>query len=224
MKLSTKIIIGILIAAALAGAFFLGGEPAMPKEETSPSVKTVEKTKQAEKADEAEAPEKTEPEREITQPSSPSEKPKAVSEVKKEEPPYCTLSVRCDTALQSKSLSSETASIIPDSGVIFAENTVNFKEGESVFDVLLREMKNNGIHMEFSVTPVYKSAYVEGIGNLYELDCGELSGWMYKVNGVFPNYGASKYILKSGDKIEWVYTCDLGNDVGGGYAGGQKDE
>ena len=42
---------------------------------------------------------------------------------------------------------------------------------------------------------------------------------MYKVNGVFPNYGCSKYTLKNGDVVEWVYTCDLGRDVGG-YMGG----
>ena len=67
-------------------------------------------------------------------------------------------------------------------------------------------------------TPVYNSAYIEGISNLYEFDCGERSGWMYKVNGWFPNYGCSRYELKNGDKIEWVYTCDLGRDVGGDYS------
>lgn len=69
-------------------------------------------------------------------------------------------------------------------------------------------------------TPIYNSAYIEGIGNLYEFDCGELSGWMYKVNGWFPNYGCSRYRLKSGDRVEWVYTCDLGRDVGGYYSTG----
>ena len=78
-----------------------------------------------------------------------------------------------------------------------------------------------GIHMEFEDTPMYNSAYIEGINNLYEFDCGELSGWMYKVNGWFPNYGCSRYQLKEGDVIEWVYTCDLGVDVGGFYSTGE---
>ena len=74
-------------------------------------------------------------------------------------------------------------------------------------------------------TPIYNSAYIEGIANLYEFDCGELSGWMYKVNGWFPNYGCSRYRLTEGDVVEWVYTCDLGNDVGGYFvADAQKDE
>ena len=131
----------------------------------------------------------------------------------------CTLSVRCDTILQNIDwLDSEKVNIIPKDGVIFAEKTVTFYEGESVFNVLVREMKRNKIHMEFENLPIYNSAYIEGIANLYEFDCGELSGWMYKVNDWFPNYGCSRYQLKSGDKIEWVYTCDLGKDVGGHYS------
>ena len=61
----------------------------------------------------------------------------------------------------------------------------------------------------------YGSVYIRGINYLYEFSCGPLSGWMYKVNGEYPNYGCSKYKLKDGDVIEWVYTCDLGQDVGG---------
>ena len=131
----------------------------------------------------------------------------------------CTLSVRCDTISDNMDLiPSEKVSLVPDDGVILKETEVVFYEGESVFNVLLREMKRNKIHMEFVKTPVYDSAYIEGINNIYEFDCGELSGWMYKVNGWFPNYGCSRYILKDGDSVEWVYTCNLGKDVGGDYA------
>ena len=128
----------------------------------------------------------------------------------------CTLSVRCDTILHNiKWLNPEKVELVPGDGVILPVTTVSFYEGESVFNVLQREMKKAGIHMEFENTPMYNSAYIEGINNLYEFDCGELSGWMYKVNEWFPNYGCSRYQLKQGDVIEWVYTCDLGVDVGG---------
>lgn len=131
----------------------------------------------------------------------------------------CTLSVRCDTILKNIAwLDEEKLELVPKDGVIYAEQAVTFYEGESVFNLLVREMKRNKIHLEFENTPIYNSAYIEGIGNLYELDCGELSGWMYKVNGWFPNYGCSRYRLKAGDKVEWVYTCDLGTDVGGNYS------
>lgn len=128
----------------------------------------------------------------------------------------CTLSVRCDTILDNIAwLDKEKVELVPKDGVIFAEQSVTFYEGESVFNLLIREMKRNKIHMEFENTPIYNSAYIEGIGNLYEFDCGELSGWMYSVNGWFPNYGCSRYQLKAGDRVEWVYTCNLGGDVGG---------
>ena len=145
----------------------------------------------------------------------PKEEP--VKEEPKKEEPSCTLSVRCDTALSNKDmLDSSKADILPEDGVIFPETTVYFSEGESVCDVLVREMMNAKIHMESENTPMYKSAYIEGIANLYEYDCGPLSGWMYKVNGEFPNYGCSAYVLSDGDRVEWVYTCDFGADVGGG--------
>ena len=128
----------------------------------------------------------------------------------------CTLSVRCDTILDNiNNLSSEKVELVPEDGIIFAATTVTFYEGESVFNVLQREMRRASIHMEFVNTPIYNSAYIEGINNLYEFDCGELSGWMYKVNDWFPNYGCSRYQLKQGDVIEWIYTCDLGRDIGG---------
>lgn len=139
----------------------------------------------------------------------------------------CTLSVRCDTILNNMQyLNSDKKDIIPSDGIIFAEREVVFYEDETVFNLLQREMKKNKIHMEFVNTPIYKSAYIEGIANIYELDCGELSGWMYSVNGVFPNCGSSRWKLKQGDKIEWVYTCNLGADVGGYFTNGgsQRDE
>lgn len=155
----------------------------------------------------------------------PSDMPAQVNETQPETKNVCTLSITCYTALRDGSdLTEEKRAILPDSGIILAPTEVEFHEGESVFNILRRETKKNKIHMEFVNTPVYGTAYIEGIGNLYEFDCGELSGWMYKVNGVFPSRGSSNVKLKPGDVIEWVYTCDLGADVGG-YSGGlQKDE
>lgn len=131
----------------------------------------------------------------------------------------CTLSVRCDTILDHTDwLDPEKLELVPEDGVIFPETEVMFYEGESVFNLLQRELRKAGIHMEYEDTPIYNSAYIEGINNLYEFDCGELSGWMYKVNDWFPNYGCSRYQLREGDVVEWVYTCDLGVDVGGYYS------
>lgn len=133
----------------------------------------------------------------------------------------CTLSIACSTILDHMDwLDPEKVELVPEDGWILRPVTVTFYEGESVFNVLQRTCKQQGIHMEFENTPMYNSAYIEGINNLYEFDCGELSGWMYKVNEWFPNYGCSRYQLKDGDVVCWVYTCDLGADVGGFYAVG----
>ena len=133
----------------------------------------------------------------------------------------CTFSIECATILNNlEMLDPDKLEMVPSGGVILSKTTVTFYEGESVFDVLQRVCKEQGIHMEAEWTPIYNSAYVEGIHNLYEFDCGALSGWMYKVNGWYPNYGSSRYQLKDGDVVEWRFTCDLGNDIGGGYAVG----
>lgn len=126
-----------------------------------------------------------------------------------------TLSIDCSTILDNFDLfNEEKIDVLPLNGVILPNTVVEFYKGESVFDVLDRTVKAKKIHMEYTFTPVYNSVYIEGINNLYEFDCGPLSGWMYKVNGWFPNYGCSRYQLQDGDVINWVYTCDLGADVG----------
>lgn len=136
---------------------------------------------------------------------------------------FCTLSVTCAAAVQNLNLlPAEKRDLIPENGVIFTASSIEFDEGESAFDVLKREMKKNKIHLEFKNTPVYNSAYIEGINNLYEFDVGNLSGWMYKVNGSFPGYGCSEYKLNNGDEIEFVYTCNLGKDIGGGLGEGNE--
>ena len=140
----------------------------------------------------------------------------------------CTISITCETILDNwdawdewdKEAADAKKPLVPSNGVILGTTSVTFSEGESVFDVLQRVCRQNGIHMESSWTPMYNSAYVEGINNLYEFDVSQGSGWMYSVNGWFPNYGCSRYVLQDGDSIAWRYTCDYGDDVGGGYAAG----
>ena len=87
---------------------------------------------------------------------------------------------------------------------------VSFKSGDTAFDVLKNACNQAGIQMSSRYTPLYGSYYIEGINQLYEFDCGANSGWMFSVNGWFPNYGCSEYTVEDGDKIEWKYTCDPG--------------
>lgn len=131
----------------------------------------------------------------------------------------CYVSVVCDTIYSNLDyFNKEKLEILPQKGIILPSTKVEFYEGESVFSVTHRVLKKNKIHFEFTDNPMYSSVYVEGISNIYEFDCGDLSGWMYCVNGEFPNYGCSGYKVKPRDRIEWKYTCNLGEDVGNRFS------
>ena len=133
----------------------------------------------------------------------------------------CTISISCATILDNiDCCDPDKVELLPEDGWILKPITVPFYEGESVFNVLQRVCKQQKIHMEYEDIPIYNSAYIEGICNFYEFDVGELSGWMYQVNEWFPNYGCSRYQLQDGDVIGWMYTCELGDDIGGGYSAG----
>ncbi len=165
-------------------------KPANPKKTTEPTTNPPSTTK----------PQQTKP-----QQAKPTEAVKC-----------CTFSISCATLLNNMGkLDEDDRELVPSDGWILSPVTVNYEDGDSVFDVLKRECKAHGIHMEFSTAPIYNTAYIEGIGNLFEFSAGSNSGWMYRVNGKFPNYGCSLYDVKSGDVIEWLYTCDLGHDIGG---------
>lgn len=124
----------------------------------------------------------------------------------------CTIYISCATILDNlSSLNKEKKSLVPSDGVIFKKTTVTFYEGETVFDVLKRVTKKNSIQMEFSDSVAYSGAYIEGIANLYQKDCGSGSGWQYCVNGWYPNYSCSNYVVSNGDAIEWNYTCVNGD-------------
>jgi len=128
----------------------------------------------------------------------------------------CTITIRCDTILDNMGKLAEGKNkYVPANGCILATSRLTFEEGETAFDILNRACKLAGIQLEYSWTPIYDSYYIEGINHLYEFDCGELSGWMYKVNGWYPNYGCSAYTVKDGDAFVWAYTCDRNDNVGG---------
>ena len=226
---TAKRLCAALLALALIFTLAACGTPAVePTPPPAPAQSETPAPDAAQDAPATSAPSETERQEETPavppeQNEAPTQAPDTPASPDEPEPPVentvptCTVSISCAAILENLDrLNAEKADLIPADGVLLAPTAVEFTEGESVFDVLKRVCRENKIHMEFSETPVYQSAYIEGIGNLYEFDCGEGSGWMYRVNGEFPNYGCSRYTLADGDTVEWVYTCDFGADVGGG--------
>lgn len=126
-----------------------------------------------------------------------------------------TLSIRCDTVLDNLDKLDETLKTtdrIPADGVILAEGEYVLRPGDTVYDLLDRVARHHRIQLETSGGE--NSRYVEGIGYLYEFSCGNGSGWNFRVNGEYAGTSCSTYELTDGDKIEWLYTCDFGRDIG----------
>ena len=153
----------------------------------------------------------------VTEPQQPTGQPQKKRSV--------TIAIRVDTLLKNWDLldpSLQSEKYVPNNGVILKTTTYELlSDNDTVWDVLQRATKEHKIQMEYQGANenIYNSVYVEGINHLYEFSAGPLSGWMYKVNGVYPNYGCSQYTLKDGDVIEWHYTVDLGRDLGQEWIG-----
>jgi len=199
-----KVIVPVLVIAVLAAAFWFGGGPGNrgwnAGGKGSPSPATAAPQTPAVSAL---------PSAEPTGTPVPKETP---------EENVVTMSISCAALLEHMDwLDPDKRELIPEDGWILEPVTVPLEEGDSVFDLLRRVTREYKIHMEYSQSPMYGSAYIEGIYNLYELDAGSGSGWMYSVNGWYPNYGCSGYALEPGDVVEWRYTCETGEDIGGGY-------
>lgn len=90
-------------------------------------------------------------------------------------------------------------------------------------DTAFSILQKTGLSYNYNYHKIYKGVYVNTIEGLSEFDGGPYSGWMYRVNGVFPNHSSSLHPIKSGDYVEWIYTRDLGKDIGG-YVEGIEDD
>lgn len=117
-----------------------------------------------------------------------------------------TLEIRCDVLNGKTELS-----YVPESGVILEKTEFALAEGESVFDILEEAVRKNRIQMEYGGTG--DLIYIKGLGYLYELAHGDLSGWVYHVNGESPSVGCAAYALSDGDTIVWHYSLNQGKDI-----------
>ena len=123
---------------------------------------------------------------------------------------HATISIDCSRAVEYKGSKRKKAEILKPYSVSFAD-------GESVFDLLKRACRENKIQFEYEGEG--DSVYISGIDYLYEFDCGDLSGWEYSVNDKFPNVGCAASYPEDGDTVKWLFTCDLGADIGNVYKG-----
>lgn len=145
-------------------------------------------------------------------------------------PQVCYVTIVCTTINDNlNKLKPAKASFVPSDGVILKEAIVELNGSQTAFDVIKTACsentcrsncaycQNSGIQIEYTYTPAFDNYYIEGIHQIYEKDCGSQSGWMYSVNGIFPNVGVSAYNISDGDRIVFAYTCNMGEDVGNAY-------
>lgn len=116
-----------------------------------------------------------------------------------------TLTIRCDTVADAG------AEHIPDDGVILDVTAFEIAGGDTVYTILTEAARVHGIQLESSGAQGME--YIAGINYLYEFDFGDLSGWVYLVNGDSPSVGCDQYVLEDGDQIQWRYTLELGRDL-----------
>lgn len=134
---------------------------------------------------------------------APTEKPDKESEYIK-----CSISIDCDILLSNMDkLDTNARKYVPKDGKLIDKVEIKVKKGASAYDVLVAACKEKKIAYDAEYSAIYNSAYVKGIGYLYEKMAGDMSGWLYLVDGVTPNVGASAYKIKEGEHIEWTYTC-----------------
>ena len=121
-----------------------------------------------------------------------------------------TMTIRCDTIVGKSD-----SEYIPEDGCILDVTDFQIEEGDTVFDVLSEAAQTYGLQVENtgSSGSAHGLVYIAGINYIYEMDFGDLSGWVYHVNGITPSRNCGEYVLSDGDAIEWLYTTELGHDL-----------
>lgn len=114
------------------------------------------------------------------------------------------LSIRCDTVAGKKDY-------IPKDGIILDKYEVVIDKGQTAYDQIISAVRKNSIHIDAT------GGYIAGIAHIYEMDFGDLSGWMFRINGSFSDAVSGEKVLSEGDYVEWLYTTDLGKDIGNEY-------
>ena len=121
-----------------------------------------------------------------------------------------TMSIDCKTVAGRGS-----EEVTPADGIILESTEFILPSGSTAYDCLVSAAKKYNIQFEDSTRTLtdHSGAYISGINFLYEFNYGDLSGWMFSVNGDFGDVGCGEYTLSDGDNIEWRYTTNLGEDL-----------
>ncbi|MEG0276852.1 MAG: DUF4430 domain-containing protein [Coprobacillus sp.] len=119
---------------------------------------------------------------------------------------YIYVSIDCKTILNNMNdLPEQYKQYVPGNGVILSSKKVKINDGDTVFDIITKVTKMNKISLTQS------AGYIQSINNLPEKLFKGSGGWMYGVNGSYADKGSKDYKLKNNDKVQWRYTCYIGD-------------
>lgn len=118
----------------------------------------------------------------------------------------CSITIECKSILDNMDdLKKGHESYVPKNGIMLDNYKTTLKSKSTVYDLLKKACNDKGI--TYTAKDTMYSVYIVGINNIDEKDCGKDSGWMYTVNGSYPNVSVDSKKLKDGDKVVFTYTC-----------------
>ena len=112
-----------------------------------------------------------------------------------------SIEVRCDSVAGK-------ASYVPSGGILVSKRDLTLYEGDTVYDILADALRAEGLLFEHQ-----SGSYISAISNIGERQFGDLSGWVYYVNGERPSVGCGDCLLSDGDEILWAYSIEMGKDI-----------
>lgn len=114
-----------------------------------------------------------------------------------------TIAIRCDKVAGQRDY-------IPADGVVLPATAIELNRGATAVEQLVAAARTHNIHLE---NEGGVSDYISGMAYLYEYDFGDLSGWVFCVNGEVSAVGCGEYELQPGDHVEWIYSLEMGADI-----------
>lgn len=118
------------------------------------------------------------------------------------------LTINCVNAVNANLTAA--ASYAPD-GIMMSNKELSVKPGSTVLDVL----KESGYVI--SASNNFLGTYVSAIQGISSGAASGSGGWIFSVNGNFPNTSASNLIVTNGDRISFHYTIKTGDVPGSPY-------
>lgn len=91
-----------------------------------------------------------------------------------------------------------------DAGAVIPPCAVGIGDGSTVLSVTEEAARRAKTVLDIDAA----GTYIRGIGGISERDFGPLSGWVFRVNGEYPNVSCADFTLSPGDTVEWIYTTE----------------